>query len=123
VWKAANLGTPLLATGIGQGKGILIEAVLAFFLVFTFFATLLDDRGPFPQAAGLTVGSVLAFDILVAGPFTGGAVSPVRSFGPALVSGTWNDWWVYWVGPVAGGVIGAVLYWSAFMRDREPGVP
>src|SRR5207247_2235821 len=40
VWKAANLGTPLLATGIGQGKGILIEAVLAFFLVFTFFATL-----------------------------------------------------------------------------------
>ena len=123
VWKAANLGTPLLATGIGQGKGILIEAVLAFFLMFTFFATLLDDRGPFPQAAGLTVGSVLAFDILVAGPFTGGAVSPVRSFGPALVSGTWNDWWVYWVGPVAGGVIGAVLYWSAFMRDREPGVP
>jgi MIP family channel proteins len=123
VWKAANLGTPLLATGIGQGKGILIEAVLAFFLVFTVFATLLDDRGPFPQAAGLTVGLVLAFDILVAGPFTGGAVSPVRSFGPALVSGTWNGWWVYWVGPVAGGVIGAVLYWSAFMRDREPTVP
>jgi len=30
---------------------------------------------------------------------------------------------VYWVGPVAGGVIGAVLYWSAFMRDREPAVP
>jgi aquaporin Z len=123
VWRAANLGTPLLATGIGQGKGILIEAILAFFLVFTVFATLLDDRGPFPQAAGLTVGLVLAFDILVAGPFTGGAVSPARSFGPALVSGTWNDWWVYWVGPVAGGVIGAVLYWSAFMRDREPAVP
>ena len=123
VWKAANLGTPVLATGIDQGKGILIEALLAFFLVFTFFATLLDDRGLVPQAAGLMVGSVLAFDILVAGPFTGGAVNPVRSFGPALVSGTWNDWWVYWVGPVAGGVIGAVLYWSAFMRDREPAVP
>jgi MIP family channel proteins len=123
VWKAANLGTPVLATGIGQGKGILIEALLAFFLVFTFFATLLDDRGLAPQAAGLMVGSVLAFDILVAGPFTGGAVNPVRSFGPALVSGTWNGWWVYWVGPVAGGVIGAVLYWSAFMRDREPAVP
>ena len=113
----------MLATGIDQGKGILIEALLAFFLVFTFFATLLDDRGLVPQAAGLMVGSVLAFDILVAGPFTGGAVNPVRSFGPALVSGTWNDWWVYWVGPVAGGVIGAVLYFSAFMRDREPAVP
>jgi len=64
VWKAANLGTPLLATGIGQGKGILIEAVLAFFLVFTVFATLLDDRHA-PQPAGLIIGSVLAFDILV----------------------------------------------------------
>src|SRR5439155_21686036 len=104
VWEAANLGTPLLATGIGQGKGILIEAVLAFFLVFTFFATLLDDRGPFPQAAGLTVGSVLAFDILVAGPFTGGAGSPVRSFGPALVSRTWTGWSVSWVGPARGGL-------------------
>jgi aquaporin Z len=123
VWKAANLGTPVLATGIGQGKGILIEALLAFFLVFTFFATLLDDRALVPQAAGLMVGSVIAFDILVAEPFTGGAVNPIRSFGPALVSGTWNGWWVYWVGPVAGGVIGAVLYWSAFMRDREPAVP
>jgi MIP family channel proteins len=123
VWKAANLGTPVLATGIDQGKGILIEALLTFFLVFTFFATLLDNRGLVPQAAGLMVGSVIAFDILVAGPFTGGVVNPVRSFGPALVSGTWNDWWVYWVGPVAGGVIGAVLYWSAFMRDREPAVP
>jgi MIP family channel proteins len=123
VWKAANLGTPLLATGIGEGKGILIEAILAFFLVFTVFATIIDDRGLSPGTAGLTVGLVLAFDILVAGPFTGGAVSPARSFGPALVSATWNDWWVYWVGPVAGGVIGAMLYWSAFMRDREPAVP
>jgi MIP family channel proteins len=123
VWKAANLGTPLLATGIGEGKGILIEAILAFFLMFTVFATIIDDRGLSPQTAGLTVGLVLAFDILVAGPFTGGAVSPARSFGPALVSATWNDWWVYWVGPVAGGVIGAMLYWSVFMRDREPAVP
>ncbi len=123
VWKAAYLGTPLLAAGIGQGKGILIEALLAFFLVFTVFATLVDDRGPFRQAAGLTVGLVLAFDILVAGPFTGAAVSPARSFGPALVSWTWNGWWVYWVGPLAGGVIAAVLYWSAFMRDHEAAVP
>lgn len=123
VWKAANLGTPLLATGVGGGKGVLTEAILSFFLVYAMFGTILDERGPFAKTAGLTVGLVLAFDILAAGPLTGAAANPVRSFGPALISGTWDGWWVYWVGPVAGGVIAAVLYSYAFLRDAEPSVP
>ena len=122
-WKAANLGATVLATGVGQGKGILIEAVLTFFLVFAYFGSLVDERRPLGGAPGLVVGLVIAFDILVGGPFTGSAVNPVRSFAPALVSGTWADWWVYWVGPVAGGVIGAALYWWAFLRDENPDVP
>jgi MIP family channel proteins len=122
-WKAANLGATVLATGVGQGKGILIEAVLTFFLVFAYFGSLVDKGRPLGGAPGLVVGLVVAFDILVGGPFTGSAVNPVRSFAPALVSGTWTDWWVYWVGPVAGGVIGAALYWWAFLRDETPAVP
>jgi aquaporin TIP len=123
VWRVAGLGTPVLARGIGPGKGILIEALAAFFLVFAFFGTMIDERGPFYRMAGLTLGLVLAFDILVLGPFTGAAANPVRSLGPALVSGIWGDWWVYWMGPLAGGVIGAVLYWSAFLRGRETPAP
>ena len=123
VWKAANLGTPLLATGVGGAKGVLTEAILSFFLVYAMFGTILDERGPFTKTAGLTVGLVLAFDILAAGPLTGAAANPVRSFGPALISGTWDGWWVYWMGPVAGGVIAAVLYSYAFLRDAEPPVP
>lgn len=123
VWKAAKLGTPLLATGVGGGKGVLTEAILTFFLVFAVFGTMLDDRGPFSKTAGLTIGLVLAFDILAGGPLTGAAANPARSFGPALVSGTWTGWWVYWVGPPAGGVIAAVLYSYAFLRDAEPAVP
>jgi len=125
IYDAASGGTPTVNTalGIGAGKAVLIEAVLTFFLVFAVYGTAVDDRGPFSKTAGLTIGLVLAFDILAFGPFTGAAMNPARAFGPALVSGTWTDWWVYWVGPIAGGIIAGVVYWTAFLRSKEPATP
>lgn len=123
MWKAASLGTPLLAANVGTGKGILLEAILTFFLVFAVFGTAVDPRGPLSKTAGLTIGLVIAFDILAAGPLTGASMNPARTFGPGLVSGTWTNWWVYWVGPIAGAVIAAVLYWVAFLKDAEPALP
>ena len=37
-------------------------------------------------------------------------MNPARSFGPALVSGTWTDFWVYLAGPVLGAALGALAY-------------
>ncbi len=123
MWRAAHLGAPLLATDVGAGRGVVLEAVLTFFLVFTAFATGVEGRPRLRPAAGLLLGLVVAFDVLVAAPFTGAAMNTARAIGPELVSGTWTDWWVYWVGPMAGGVVAAVVYWSAFLRDREPVTP
>jgi glycerol uptake facilitator-like aquaporin len=50
-------------------------------------------------------------------------MNPARWLGPALASGTWSDWYVWIVGPVAGAVIAAVLYATVFLRDREPALP
>jgi len=87
------------------------------------FGTAVDEHGPFAKLAGFPIGLVLTMDILAAGPLTGAAMNPARSFGPALISGTWTDWWVYWIGPVSGGIIAAGIYWFTFLKDREPVLP
>jgi aquaporin TIP len=122
-FDAAAGGTPALGDGIAVGKGILIEAVTTFFLVFAVFGTVVDDRGPFSKTAGLTIGLVIAFDVMAFFPYTGAAMNPARWLGPAVAANAWQDWWVWIVGPVAGGIIGGVLYWGTFLRGREPITP
>ena len=119
LFDAASGGTPLLADDIAVGKGIVIEAATTFLLVFAVFGTAVDPRGPFAKTAGLTIGLVIAFDIMAFGPYTGAAMNPARWFGPALVSGTWSDGYVWIVGPIAGAIIASVVYATVFLQDRE----
>ena len=53
-----------------------------------------------------------------ASPLTGAAMNPARTFGPAVVNGIWDDHLVYWIGPIIGAVVAALLYHYVFM-DRE----
>jgi len=123
LFDVAKAGATQVAEGVEVGRAIIIEAVTTFFLVWAVFGTAVDDRGPFGKTAGLTIGLVIAFDILAFGPYTGAAMNPARWFGPALVGGLWDDWYVYIVGPLAGGVLGGLGYWATFLRDREPATP
>ena len=119
LWGPVNLGTPAVAS-VSDGQAVLIEAILTFFLVWVIFATAIDPEGAFGKVAGLAIGFTIALDIMMGGPFTGGAMNPARSFGPALVSGSWTRHWIYWVGPVAGGVVAASVYDVAILRRRRP---
>ena len=119
VKDATGLGTPSLAAGHTSGQGLLLEGILTFFLVFTVFAVAVDGRGAFKIVAGLPIGFVIFFDILMGGPLTGGAMNPARWFGPALVSGNWSNGWLYIVGPVVGGIIAALLYDVMILRRKD----
>lgn len=119
LWRSVSLGTPLVG-GVSIGQAVLIEAVLTFFLLWVIFATAVDPEGTFGKIAGLAIGFTITLDILMGGPFTGAAMNPARALGPALVGGFWADHWVYWVGPIAGGVIAAALYDLLILRQREP---
>jgi aquaporin TIP len=114
-----GLGAPALGLGVTAWQGVLIEAVLTFFLVWVVFATAIDPRGSFTAIAGLGIGLIVTVDILLGGPLTGAAMNPARAFGPELVQGgAWSDAWIYYVGPFAGGIVAAVLYTRLYLpRD------
>lgn len=111
-------GTPAIASSVTSTGGMVVEVVTTFFLVLVVFGTAVDHRAPksvFPLAIGLTV----ALDIMATGPITGAAMNPARAFGPALVGGAWADHWVYWVGPILGGVLAAFLQ-HRFLMEYAP---
>lgn len=89
--------TPL--TGVG------VEAVATFLLAFVIVAVATDRRSS-PTVGGLAIGFVVAVDVLAWGNLTGASMNPARSFGPALVGGLWNNFWVYLVGPATGALLG-----------------
>lgn len=122
-WRPSNLGTPSLA--ISTGRGLLVEAVLTFFLVIVIWGTGIDERGP--RLGGWAIGGVLGAMILAFGPLTGVGVNPARFLGPAAIAGSVDDWWVYILGPAIGGAVAGVLYptlfWGGWPFARIGGSP
>jgi aquaporin Z len=51
-------------------------------------------------------------------PISGTSTNPARSLGPAVVSGQWQGWWLYWIGPMAGMLV-AVLACSFLAKRIE----
>ena len=110
------VGTPDLATGMGWRRGMLVEAVLTFFLVFVVYGTGIDPRRP--GTGGLAIGLTVAMDILFGGPLTGAAMNPARVFGPAVVSGHWDHHLVYWLGPLVGGIAAGSVYGRYLIKQE-----
>jgi MIP family channel proteins len=115
-WHAVALGTPELARDFSRLSGMVVEGVAAFFLVFVVFATAADERGAFNKIAGFAIGLTITMAVLMAGPLTGAALNPARSLGPALAARQWANQGVYWVGPLAGGVLAGALYERLYLK-------
>lgn len=121
--NVAHLGATLPAGSGGVWQAFWLEALLTFFLMFVIMAVATDTRAV-GQAAALAIGATVALEALFAGPISGASMNPARSFGPALVSGTWTALWVYLSAPLLGAALAAMLYrWlrETSTRTREPG--
>ena len=107
---------PVIASSISLGQAIGLEAVLTFFLVSAVFGTAVSPDAP--RVGGFGIGLVLLFDILVGGPLTGAAMNPARAFGPAAVAGEWVGHGVYWIGPLLGGILAALLWEYVLVAEK-----
>ena len=100
-----HLGTPALTT-ITPPVGIVIEALLTVFLVWAVYGTAVSPLAP--RIAGFGIGLTVMTDILLGGPLTGAAMNPARWFATAVPAGFYDNWYVYWIGPLLGAAIGGL---------------
>ncbi len=100
-----------------QRQSFLWELVLSAFLMFVIMAVATDTRAV-GEAAALAIGGTIALDAMVGGPVSGASMNPMRSAGPAIVSGELHALWVYIVAPVVGTSVGAVAY--QLVRGETP---
>ena len=105
-----------------DGKALVLEAIMTFFLVIAVWATAVDPRGAFKSIAGLAIGLTITIDVLVGGPLTGAAMNPARAFGPELAAHSWTGWWIYWLGPAVGAVLAALVYEYLYLSPTKPSV-
>jgi aquaporin TIP len=110
------------AGGVGAEKGLVIEIILTFFLVWAVWATAVDPGGAFKSIAGLAIGLTITMDVFFGGPLTGAAMNPARAFGPELVGNFWGEGWIYWLGPIIGALIAALAYDWLYLRPTRPPV-
>jgi aquaporin Z len=125
IWEPANLGTPGVGAKFSSGQAVVMEIVLTFFLMFVIFGSAVDHRSK-ATMPGIAIGLAITMDIFAGGAVTGAAMNPSRAFGPALVSGTWDDQWIYWLAPAIGAGLAAAVYefvLISWMGEAPPGRP
>lgn len=117
-----NLGVPALGPDVTQFGGVLLEAIMTFFLVLVAFGTAVDPRGP-RAIAPLLIGLTITMDIIFGGRITGAAMNPARAFGPEVVQQDFTNFWIYWIGPIVGGLVAAFLYTFLFLQPAVAAPP
>ncbi|KAI4351103.1 hypothetical protein L6164_005489 [Bauhinia variegata] len=124
-YATGGLETPAfaLSSGVSVWNALLFEIVMTFGLVYTVYATAVDPKkGNVGIVAPIAIGFIVGANILVGGAFDGASMNPAVSFGPAVVSWSWNHHWVYWLGPLIGATIAAIIYDNIFIGEdgHEP---
>jgi len=117
LFAATRGGGQSVSLDVTSGQAFVLEMIGTMFLMWAIFGTAVDHRAP--RIGGFGVGLALAIDILAFGNLTGASVNPARSFGPAFASGIFEAQGIYWLAPITGAIIAALIY-EKFLLTDEP---
>jgi aquaporin related protein len=112
--------TNLIAIKPLQGLGI--EFFLGFLLVLCVFGVCDSNKPDSRFIAPLAIGLTVTLGHLGAVRMTGSSMNPARTFGTAVVYNEWENHWLYWIGPILGGIAAALLYTQA-LKAQENLIP
>jgi MIP family channel proteins len=100
-----------------QAQSFLWETIMTAFLMFVILAVATDTRAV-GEAAAIAIGATIGLDAMFGGPISGASMNPMRSLGPALVSGDLHALWIYLTAPIVGASIGGLAY--QVVRGNHP---
>jgi len=106
--RSVAFGATLPGEGFSTTTVFLGEVVTTFAMVasLTMFLAFRKIR-PFTPALFPPLYSVMVW---AESPISGTSTNPARSLGPALISGQWQGWWIYWIGPLLGTLLALMAF-------------
>ncbi|CAG7820882.1 unnamed protein product [Allacma fusca] len=105
-----NLGLTTLNPKMDAIQGMFVEALITFVLVLTVCGVCDDLRKDIKGSAPLAIGLSITVCHVMAIQYTGSSMNPARTLGPAVITRIWDNHWIYWAGPLLGGVTAGFLY-------------
>lgn len=94
--------------GDGPFVAFAAEAVISFILMMAVLT--FSNRIEIARYTGLLAGCLVGLFIAFEAPLSGMSLNPARSFGSAVVAGTWHSIWIYFTAPPLGMFSAAAIY-------------
>lgn len=107
---SGTLGATIPASGVSEAQGFGLELLFTLILVLYVFSITDGAKTVDTGVTAIGVGVCILVAHVCLIPLTGCGINPARSFGPAVVGNQWTSHWIYWIGPLVGGLVGAILY-------------
>ena len=114
--RSVNFGATLPGQGYMTVEALLGEVVTTFALVVGL-CVFIGFR-PLRRFTPALMPPLYGVMVPMESAFSGTSTNPARSFGPAVISGQWDGWWIYWVGPLVG-TLAAIVVCAALAKRIE----
>ncbi|XP_049783725.1 aquaporin AQPAe.a-like [Schistocerca cancellata] len=120
---ASTLGLTAVSPHLTLTQAVFVEAIITFVLVMTVCGACFGESAGAASGAPFAIGLSITACHLFAMQYTGAGMNPARSLGPAMLKWQWDNHWIYWVGPLVGGIAAGVMSRCLFTKNTTEAAP